>query len=124
MSGDYIITFPLTLDMGIGDYFSVYSIKGRCMVNETLLDFGLEEGISDEPESLCEIGTGEFLAVVNIYTEMPIMSLVFIKPECHIIIMLRWKVRTGRSAEQSCRFSGEKIAQLISRRMRGMNSQS
>jgi len=68
VSGDYIITFPLTLDMGIGDYFSVYSIKGRCMVNETLLDFGLEEGISDEPESLCEIGTGEFLAVVNIYT--------------------------------------------------------
>ena len=68
VSGDYIITFPLTLDMGIGDYFSVYSIKGRCMVNETRLDFGIDEGISDEPESLCEIGTGEFLAVVNIYT--------------------------------------------------------
>ena len=66
--GDYIITFPLTLDMGIGDYFSVYSIKGRCMVKETRLDFGIDEGISEEPESLCEIGPGEILAVVNIYT--------------------------------------------------------
>lgn len=68
VSGDYIITFPLTLDMGIGDYFSVYSIKGRCMVKETRLDFGIDEGISEEPESLCEIGPGEILAVVNIYT--------------------------------------------------------
>lgn len=65
---DYILTFPLTMDMGIGDYLSVYSMERQALVKEVKMDFGLDEGISDEPETLCQIGPDEFLAGVNIYT--------------------------------------------------------
>lgn len=65
---DYILAFPLTLNMGIGDYLSVYSIKRKALVKEIQLNFGLEDGVVDEPEAMCEIGPGEFLAAVNIYS--------------------------------------------------------
>lgn len=65
---DYILTFPLTLNMGIGDYLSVYSIERKSLVREIQLNFGLAEGTVDEPEAMCEIGPGEFLAAVNIYS--------------------------------------------------------
>lgn len=65
---DYILTFPLTLNMGIGDYLSVYSMERKSLVKEIQLNFGLDEGTVDEPEAMCEIGPGEFLAAVNIYS--------------------------------------------------------
>ncbi len=66
ISGDYIITFPLTLNMGIGDYLKVFSIENRELVMTVPLDFQFESAFVDEPESLCETAPGELLAVVNI----------------------------------------------------------
>lgn len=67
VSGDYIINFPLTLGMGIGDFLNVYSISRKALVSCPQLDFGLEPGTIDEPESICELEPGVFAAVVNVY---------------------------------------------------------
>lgn len=69
VSGDYILNFPLTLGLGIGDYIHMYSISRREMVAAEPLDFGFEGVNADEPESLCELEPGFFLAVVNVTTE-------------------------------------------------------
>lgn len=67
VSGDYIINFPLTLGLGIGDFLNVYSISRRALVSCPQLDFGLDAGTVDEPESICELEPGVFAAVVNVY---------------------------------------------------------
>ncbi len=68
VSGDYIINFPLTLNMGIGDFLNVYSISRKALVSCPQLDFGLDSAILlDEPESICELEPGVFAAVVNTY---------------------------------------------------------
>ena len=64
--GDYIINFPLTLNLGIGDLVHMYSISRKTMVSSSQLDFKFEGVTSDEPESLCEIDPGVFLAAVNV----------------------------------------------------------
>lgn len=66
VSGDYIINFPLTLNMGIGDYIQMYSISRKQMVSASKLTFPFENVVSDEPESICELGAGAFAAVVNL----------------------------------------------------------
>lgn len=66
VSGDYIINFPLTLGLGIGDYIHMYSISRREMVSDAQLDFRFENVVSDEPESICELEPGVFLAAVNV----------------------------------------------------------
>ena len=66
VSGDYIINFPLTLHMGIGDFIHVYSISRRAMVSDPQLDFSFENVVSDEPESICELEPGLFIAAVNV----------------------------------------------------------
>lgn len=66
ISGDYIINFPLTLGLGIGDYINVYSISRRALVSDPLLDFQLGDVLSDEPESICELEPGMFIAAVNV----------------------------------------------------------
>lgn len=67
VSGDYIINFPLTLGLGIGDFLNVYSISRKELVSCPPLDFGLAAGTVDEPESICELEPGVFAAVVNVY---------------------------------------------------------
>ena len=69
VSGDYIINFPLTLFMGIGDYVNMYSISRRALVSESLLDFQFEGVVQDEPEGICELEPGVFAAVVNVNYE-------------------------------------------------------
>lgn len=70
VSGDYILNFPLTLGMGIGDFLHVYSISRKELVSAPQLDFQLEDNIVFvEPESICEIEPGVFLAAVNVSTE-------------------------------------------------------
>ncbi len=69
VSGDYIINFPLTLFMGIGDYVNMYSISRRMLVSEALLDFQFEGVVQDEPEGICELEPGVFAAVVNVNYE-------------------------------------------------------
>lgn len=66
VSGDYIINFPLTLNLGIGDYIHMYSISRRTMVSDPLLDFSFENVVNDEPESICELEPGVFIAAVNV----------------------------------------------------------
>lgn len=66
VSGDYIINFPLTLNLGIGDYIHMYSISRRAMVSDSLLNFSFENVVSDEPESICELEPGVFIAAVNV----------------------------------------------------------
>lgn len=67
--GDYILNFPLTLGMGIGDFIHMYSISRREMVAAEQLDFKFTGVTTDEPESLCELAPGVFLAVVNVKVE-------------------------------------------------------
>lgn len=70
VSGDYIINFPLTLNMGIGDYINMYSISRKTLVSESQLDFQFENVMLDEPESIAELEPGVFLAAVNVqYTD-------------------------------------------------------
>lgn len=69
VSGDYILNFPTTWGMGIGDYIHMYSISRREMVATELLDFQFEGVRLDEPESLCELAPGIFLAAVNVEAE-------------------------------------------------------
>lgn len=66
VSEDYIINFPLTLGLGIGDFLHVYSISERKMVAAPKLDFSFQDVTSDEPEGLCELEPGIYLAVVNV----------------------------------------------------------
>lgn len=66
VSGDYIITFPLTLGLGIGDHIHMYSISQKAMVSDSVLDFDFENVTQDEPESICELEPGVFLAAVNV----------------------------------------------------------
>lgn len=66
VSGDYIINFPLTLGLGIGDYINVYSISRKALVSDPQLDFQLGDVLSDEPESICELEPGVFIAAVNV----------------------------------------------------------
>lgn len=66
VSGDYIINFPLTLGLGIGDFIHVFSISRKEMVSTAQLDFKFENVENDEPEGICELEPGVFLAVVNV----------------------------------------------------------
>lgn len=78
VSGDYIINFPLTYGMGIGDYVNMYSISRRTLVSESLLNFNFENVTVDEPESICELEPGVFAAVVNVsYTDGSSASCIY-----------------------------------------------
>lgn len=67
ISGDYIINFPLTLFMNIGNYIHMYSISRQSHVSSSLMNLNLGTDVaSEEPESICEIAPGEFVAAVHI----------------------------------------------------------
>ena len=92
--GDYILNFPLTLFSGMGDFLHVYSISERQMIADPAIDFHFEGITSDEPESLCEIAPGEFLAAVNVTKEdgsrclqfyrVMIPSLFYLSSPCYM----------------------------------------
>lgn len=66
VSGDYFINFPLTLSMGIGNYIHMYSISRKAQVSSAKLDLASDESIAaEEPESICEVSPGEFLALTT-----------------------------------------------------------
>lgn len=67
--GDYILNFPMTLGKGVGDFIHMYSISRKEMVASEKLDFQFAGVTGDEPESLCEVAPGVFLAVVNVEVE-------------------------------------------------------
>ena len=64
---DYVLNFPLTLFSGNGDFLNVYSLSEKKLLYYEKLDFQFEDHVtSDEPESICELDPGVFLAVVNV----------------------------------------------------------
>ncbi|MEG0154992.1 MAG: hypothetical protein RR678_06380 [Lachnospiraceae bacterium] len=66
VDGDYIINFPLTLFLGIGNFINVYSMSQKTLVACNQLDFQFDSNVvADEPESICQTAPGEFMAVVN-----------------------------------------------------------
>ena len=69
VSGDYIINFPLTLYLGIGDFIHVYSISQRELVSDARVDFQFQNVSYDEPESICELEPGVFVATVCVVYE-------------------------------------------------------
>ena len=77
--GDYIINFPLTLGLGIGDFIHVYSMSERKMVSAPQLDYGFQGIAGDEPESLCELEPGVFLSAVNVVEESGARKIRFYK---------------------------------------------
>lgn len=66
VDGDYIMNFPLTLNMGIGEYLNVYSISRKALVAMPQIEFGMENIKACEPESLCQIEPGVYLAAINV----------------------------------------------------------
>lgn len=66
VDGDYILNFPLTLNMGIGDYLNVYSISRRALVAMPQMELGLDDIGACEPESLCQTEPGVYLAAINV----------------------------------------------------------
>lgn len=62
---DYILNFPMTLHMGIGDYLNVYSIAGKKLLLSSQMTFPFTDVKNEEPEGICETGQGEFLAAVS-----------------------------------------------------------
>ena len=62
---EYILNFPLTLNMGIGDYLNVYSLETKELVSCSKLNFPFEGVSNDEPEGLCETAEGTYIAVVD-----------------------------------------------------------
>lgn len=81
VSGDYILNFPLTLGLGVGDYLNVYSISRRTMVTMPQIDFQFNDIAKDEPESLCEIEPGVFLSAVNVENSIGERKLRFYRTE-------------------------------------------
>lgn len=66
VSGDYIINLPLTLGSGVGNFINMYSIERRGMVSAAQPDFDLANIVWNEPESICELEPGVFIAAVNV----------------------------------------------------------
>ena len=62
---DYILNFPMTLHMGIGDYLHVYSIAEKKLLLSSQITFPFTDVKNEEPEGICETGPGEFLAAVS-----------------------------------------------------------
>ncbi|MCI9217709.1 MAG: hypothetical protein HFG95_11685 [Dorea sp.] len=81
VEGDYILNFPLTLGMGIGDYLHVYSISRRALVAAPQIDFRFENVTADEPESLCEIEPGVYLSAINVVEADGAKKIRFYKVE-------------------------------------------
>ena len=79
VDGDYIMNFPLTLNMGIGEYLNVYSISRKALVAMPQIEFGMENIKACEPESLCQIEPGVYLAAINVVeadgTKKPVLSV-------------------------------------------------
>lgn len=83
----FILTFPLTMDQGIGDFLCVYSIEERRLISSLPVNLGFIYTGRDEPESLCRWSPDEFLMIINMNDEN---SVRFYKTKvaynCHVFI--------------------------------------
>lgn len=93
--GDYILNFPLTLGLGIGDYIHAYSIERKEMAAASQLDFAFENITTDEPESLCELEPGTFLAVVNVINTEGTQTVRFYRTEVPYYFQVKLSAENG-----------------------------
>lgn len=107
VSGDYILNFPLTLFSGMGDYLHVYSISQKMLLTDPKLDFGFADVQSDEPESLCELEPGVFLAVVNVILEDGSSRYRFYRTELPYYFNIAVEIENGQAAESGKVLAGE-----------------
>ena len=107
VSGDYILNFPLTLNMGIGDFLHAYSISRRTMVADPQIDFQFTDIASDEPESLCEVEPGVFLAAVNVINTAGERKVRFYKTEVPYYMDVTVTAENGTISESGKVLRGE-----------------
>lgn len=107
VSGDYILNFPLTLNLGIGDYLHVYSISRKAMIADPKLDFHFEGITEDEPESLCEIEPGVFLAAVNVVEASGQRKIRFYKMELPYYFHINAAEKNGQVSQGGKVLRGE-----------------
>lgn len=83
----FILTFPLTMDLRIGDFLCVYSIEERRLISSVPMSLDFEYAGRDEPESICRLSPDEFLIVVDMHDEN---SVRFYKTKvpyiCHVSV--------------------------------------
>ena len=66
LAGDYLLQFPLTWNMNIGEYMTVYSIPDRMAVDTIQLYFEeLPNELYVEPESIARLDDTGFIVAVN-----------------------------------------------------------
>lgn len=97
---DYIINFPLTYGMGIGDFIHIYSISQKRLLAAPKLNFRFEQVTEDEPEALCELEPGVFLAVVNVAKENGERTFCFYRTEVPYYFNVKVETENGRAAIQ------------------------
>lgn len=107
VSGDYILNFPLTLNMGIGDFLHAYSISRRTMVADPQIDFRFTDIASDEPESLCEVEPGVFVAAVNVINTAGERKVRFYKTEIPYYMNVTVTAENGTISESGKVLRGE-----------------
>lgn len=100
VEGDYILNFPLTLGMGIGDYLHVYSISRRGLVTAPQIDFKFENVTADEPESLCEIEPGVYLSAINVVEADGAKKIRFYKIELPYYLYVNVTDGAGKTTTQ------------------------
>lgn len=108
VEGDYILNFPLTLNMGIGDYLHVYSISRRALVTAPQIDFRFENVTADEPESLCAIEPGVYLSAINVVETDGARKIRFYKIELPYYLYVSVTNDAGETTSQRV-FRGEDL---------------
>ena len=66
LSGDYLLEFPLTFGMDIGEYMMAYSVSSRSVVDTIQLNFGYDSSTKIEPESIKVLDENGFIVAVNV----------------------------------------------------------
>ena len=66
LTGDYLLEFPLTFGMDIGEYMMAYSVSSRSVVDTIPLSFGYDSSAKVEPESVKALDGSGFIVAVNV----------------------------------------------------------
>ncbi len=66
LAGDYLLEFPLTYGMDIGEYMMAYSVSSRSVVDIIPLYFGHDSSTKIEPESIKALDGSGFIVAVNV----------------------------------------------------------
>lgn len=67
LTGDYILTPPFTLGMGIGEYVNIHSVSRATKLFTVPLGISLKKSERIEGEAICETEPGIFMMAVNFF---------------------------------------------------------